>query len=141
MNSSGIAAVCSTLILFGCGPHGTPDPQPRPQTIAEYNAAFEAATGDPTEIPMLLREAKLRALDNMGGKAGPEDFKGSPDQDPALIQRWRETGMAYFNAPFGTVEERRAWEAYMRAIHDPRLIAQSQDVTREGEQKREAAES
>lgn len=106
------------LVAAACSPQNDRDPIPRPKTMAEYNAALEASSGDrPESIPMLMREQKERELERMGGQASDDDFADSPGRDPEQIKAWREAGIAYFNAPFGTATEREAWHRYMRVIH------------------------
>lgn len=112
-----IAAALSSTALVGCERQGTRDPDPRPQTVEEYMAAMNAAGDDPKKIPMLLREQKRLAIKDMGGVVDASDFRDIPRKSREFSARWRETGVAYFNAPFGTVEERRAWEEYMTVIN------------------------
>lgn len=117
------------LVLSGtvaaCG-DGVSDPAGRPRNSAEYDAQMAAwvaasASGNAKveDIPMLTREQKERVVrEQFDGKADASDIKGRPGDSADTVRRAKEGFVAYYNAPYGTVEEREAWGRFMRAVHE-----------------------
>lgn len=127
---SKLSHITIVLVLAGavaaCG-DGISDPAGRPRDHAEYNtqmAAWEAASASGNakveDIPMLTREQKERVVrEQFDGKADASDIKGRPGDSADTVRRAKEGFVAYYNAPYGTVEEREAWGRFMRAVHEP----------------------
>lgn len=119
-----IAAIAAMTVLASCG-DGVSDPAGRPKDAADYNAqvdrfAAAKASGEATaeDFPMLTREQKERAVLDMGEEPDDTDINGKPGTAPEKVRALKESFVAYYTAPFGTVEEREAWRRYMRAIED-----------------------
>lgn len=111
--------------VAACG-HGVTDPAGRPRNAKHYNAqmdAWEAASAAGTatfeQIPMLTREQKERAIcEDFCEQADESDSNGKPETSHEKLREVKESFVAYYNAPFGTVEEREAWGRYMRAVNE-----------------------
>ena len=129
-----IAGCAGTLLAAGyeergAASGGTPDTVPRPKNLEEYLAQMDAfsaadkangAEFKAEDVPMLTRDQKRQAIREFGhfGRVGRYDYNVKPGQPAERIRELKDSFVAYYNAPYGSVEERQAWVRFMRAIQE-----------------------
>lgn len=119
-----LAAIAAATLLASCG-DGVSDPAGRPKDTADYNAQVDRffaakAAGEATaeDFPMLTWEQKEKAIETMGEEPDESDINGKPGTPPEKMREVKASFVAYYTAPYGTVEERAAWRRFMRATED-----------------------